>query len=162
MFRYQDDCIVIDDDGLFAQHYEKMYPKEMVLNCTNLSPNKSNFLDLTISIYRQKFMYYSWDKRREFKFQVINYPNLSGNIPSNQSYGTYTSQLIRFCDINMPYKYFVQDIQKLTEKFSEQGFLLKTLKDKMVQFRKKYFFKWAKFNKDISESFTKIFRSCLI
>ena len=94
MYRYQDDCIAIDDDNLFGIHAARIYPPEMVLKKTNISPNKSTFLDLTVSIYRQNFLYYSWDKRRDFSFQVVNYPDLSGNIPSSQSYGVYTSQLI--------------------------------------------------------------------
>ena len=116
VFRYQDDCIAIDDDNLFSVHAVNIYPREMILKNTNISPNKSTFLDLTISIYKQRFLHYSWDKRREFNFHVVNYPNLSGNIPSNQSYGTYTSQLIRFCDINMTFNHFFKDIKLLTKK----------------------------------------------
>ena len=157
VYRYQDDCIAINDDNLFSKHASKIYPKEMILKNTNISTNKSTFLDLTISIYRQKFLHYSWHKRRDFKFHVVNYPNLSGNIPSSQSYGVYTSQLIRFCDINMTYNYFFKDIKLLTEKFLTQGFLSSKLKDKLVQFRDIYFFKWAKFNLDISLGINKLF-----
>ena len=99
---------------------------------------------MTVSIYRQKFLYYSWDKRRDFNFHVVNYPDLSGNIPSNQSYGVYTSQLIRFCEINMSFGHFVKDIILLTEKFANQGFLSSKLREKLVIFRDYYFFKWAK------------------
>ena len=94
-FRYIDDCIAINDDNLFAIHYKNMYPKELILKNTNISINKCTFLDLTISIYRHKFLHYSWDKRNEFDFHVVNYPNLSDNIPSGPSYGVFTSQLIR-------------------------------------------------------------------
>ena len=157
VFRYQDDCIAINDCGLFAEHASLIYPKEMVLKNTNVSTNKGTFLDLTISIYHQNFFHYSWDKRRDFKFHVVSYPNLSGNIPSNQSYGVYTSQIIRFCDINMTHKHFLRDIKIMTQKFSSQGFLLDKLRDKFIQFRNTYFFKWAKYNFDISAYISKIF-----
>ena len=157
MYRYQDDCIAIDDDNLFGIHAARIYPPEMVLKKTNISPNKSTFLDLTVSIYRQNFLYYSWDKRRDFSFQVVNYPDLSGNIPSSQSYGVYTSQLIRFCDINMTFCHFLTDIRQLTEKFISKSFDSRKLRDKLILFRNSYFFKWAKYGVDISSCFNKLF-----
>ena len=55
MFRYQDDCIVFNDEDDFNSHFILMYPSEMLLKCTNISPVKSTFLDLTISVYRGKY-----------------------------------------------------------------------------------------------------------
>ena len=138
VYRYQDDCIAVN--GLFSKHASRIYPTELVLKNTNISTCKCTFLDLTISICHQIFLHYSWDKRRDFKFHVVNYPNLSGNIPSSQSYGVYTSQLIRFCDINMSYNHLVTDVQLLTNKFRMQGFQGSKLKDKLVKFREMYFF----------------------
>ena len=132
----------------------------MILKKTNVSPNKGTFLDLPVSIYRQKFLYYSWDKRRDFNFPIVNYPDLSGNIPSSQSYGVYTSQLIRFCDINMTFCHFFTDIQQLTEKFMSQSFDSNKLRDKLILFRNSYFFKWAKYGVDISSSINKLFGKC--
>ena len=160
VYRYQDDCIAIDDDNLFATHAARIYPPEMILKKTNVSPNKGTFLDLSVSIYRQKFLYYSWDKRRDFNFPIVNYPDLSGNIPSSQSYGVYTSQLIRFCDINMTFCHFFTDIQQLTEKFMSQSFDSNKLRDKLILFRNSYFFKWAKYGVDISSSINKLFGKC--
>ena len=71
---------------------------------------------------------------------MVNYPNLSGNIPSSQSYGVYTSQLTRFCDINMSYNHFVTDVQLLTNKFRMQDFQGSKLKDKLVKFSRNVFF----------------------
>ena len=157
VFRFQDDCIAINDDGLFALHSNRIYPSEMILKKTNISINKVTFLDLTISIYRQKLIYYTWDKRRDFNFEVVTYPNLSGNIPSAQSYGVYTSQLIRFCDINMTLGHFIADIKRLTEKFLAQGFKRDVLRAKFISFRNKYFFKWAKYGNDISSCLSTLF-----
>ena len=157
VYRYQDDCIAIDGDNLFATYASNMKPPEMIIKNTNITSNKSTFLDLTVSIYRQKFLYYSWDKRRDFNFHVVNYPDLSGNIPSNQSYGVYTSQLIRFCEINMSFGHFVKDIILLTEKLANQGFLSSKLREKLVIFRDHYFFKWAKYGVDISSCINKLF-----
>ena len=37
-----------------------------------------------------------------FDFDIVNFPDLSGNIPTAQAYGTYISQLIRYSRIR-PY-----------------------------------------------------------
>ena len=50
MFRYQDDCIVFNDEGDFNEHFILMYPSEMILKCTNISPAKTTFINLTISV----------------------------------------------------------------------------------------------------------------
>ena len=50
MFRYQDDCIVFNNENAFNHIFILMYPSEMVLKCTNISPAKSTFLDLTICV----------------------------------------------------------------------------------------------------------------
>ena len=121
-FRYQDDCVALNDRGLFAVHYEKIYPREMVLNATNISRDKCTFLDLKVSIYHGKFIYGSFDKRDNFNFHVVNFPNLKGNVPKMQSYGVYTSQLVRFCDINVSSKGFLKDVEKMNKCLLNQGF----------------------------------------
>ena len=149
-FRYQDDCITLNDNGRFAIHHDKIYPREMVLNDTNISRDKSTFLDLKISIYRGKFLYGSYDKRDDFKFHVVNFPNLKGNIPGKQSYGVYISQLVRFCDINITYKGFLKDINKMNDTLIDQGYKRNLLKKKYDEFCCRYIHKWAKYYKDIS------------
>ena len=52
----------------------------MVLENTNVSRTESNFLDLCISL-DDNFSYKSYDKREDYSFDVIRYPDLSGNIP---------------------------------------------------------------------------------
>ena len=41
----------------------------------------------------------TYDKRDAFKFEIINYPDLSGNIPTKPAYGVFTSQVIRYARI---------------------------------------------------------------
>ena len=38
----------------------------------------------------------SFDKRDAFDFDIVNFPDLYGNIPTAPAYGTYISQLIRY------------------------------------------------------------------
>ena len=55
----------------------------MVLKNTNISPNEVNYLDLNITICGIccKYVYKSYGKRDDFNFKIMNYPNLSGNVP---------------------------------------------------------------------------------
>ena len=163
-YRYQDDCIAINDKAIFKKHFELMYNgSAMELKNTNLSRDKCNFLDLTISIYQGKFIYRSYDKRNDFNFNVVNYPNLSGNIPVSQSYGVFTSQLVRYCSINSSFKNFVSDVRQLTYTLYNQNFQHNGLVSRYGRFCCKYLYTWAKYNKDIQtpKYMDKIFKTFL-
>ena len=49
-------------------------------------------------------------KQVEFNLNVVNFPNPYSNIPTKQSYGDYTSQLVIFCDVNLLCKGFMENI----------------------------------------------------
>ena len=151
-FRFQDDCISFNDNGVFGEHFHLIYPPEMILKCTNISKAVCTFLDLRISIYWGRFRYKSFDKRNDFGFDVVQCPDLSGNIPLGSSYGVYTSQLVRFCDINQNSFGFISDVKDMSKKFLRQGFLLKKLRELYLKFCSKYLYRWAKFGIDISSN----------
>ena len=152
MLRYQDDCIVFNDDDDFNHHLILMYPAEMVIKCTNISPAKSTFLDLTISVYRGKYQYSSYDKRKDFGFNIVNYPNLNGNIPKAQSYGVFISQLIRFTNINENLKGFLGDAKNMVKKLVNQGFKRDILKKKYTDFTHRYIGTWYKYGRDLNSA----------
>ena len=157
VFRYQDDCISLDDNGEFAKQCNNIYPTEMILECTNISKAVVTFLDLRISIFREMFRYRSYDKRGDFKFKICSYPHLKGNIPTSPSYGVYMSQLVRFCDINQKHTSFISDIKTMTSKFVIQGFHMPLLKGVYLKFCYKFMFKWSKYGVDLSTFVGKIF-----
>ena len=113
MFRFQDDLIVFEDNRVFETVINEIYPPVMELENTNLSPNKVNYLDMTISVFRGKYSYKSFDKRNDFGFEIINYPNIKGNIPRVPAYGIFVSQLVRFCTINKSVHHFKKDLVTL-------------------------------------------------
>ena len=115
IFRYQDDLIVFEDDGMFETIIRDIYPPVMELENTNLSPCKVNYLDMTISIHRGKYFFKSFDKRNDFGFEIINYPDLRGNIPKKPAYGVFISQLVRFCSINRSVHHYKRDIEILVK-----------------------------------------------
>ena len=157
MFRYQDDCVAINDDGTFAKHHKNIYPPEMVLESTNTSKCVCTFLDLRISVFRGTFKFRSYDKRNDFKFQINNYPNLKGNIPYSTAYGVYASQLVRFCDINQELNPFISDVKVMTNKLLDQGFNISMLHNMFLKFSNKYLFKWGKYGSDIISHCNKLF-----
>ena len=152
VFRYQDDCLVFNDDGLFSKHYKKIYPSELTLNNTNISRDKSTFLDIQISIHHGKFLYKSYDKRNDFDFRICNFPHITGNIPTIPSYGVYMSQLVRLVDINKSFGHFKTNLRTMTFKFTTQGFKLSKLRSKFMEFCTRFIHKWSKFNTDLSEA----------
>ena len=122
IFRYQDDLIPFNDEGLIGKLLSSIYPPEMVVICTNVSPRKCNYLDMTISIFRGKFKINLYDKRVDYNFKVISYLFIDGNIPTNRSYGVFIPQLVRFSNVNTTLKGFLEDVQNLIDKLSCQGF----------------------------------------
>ena len=149
MFRYQDDCIIINDQGMFAQLWKDIYPEEMQLEQTNAG-NICTFLDLVISIVNGRFVYRSYDKRKDYNFEVINYPDLRSNVPRGPSYGVFHSQLVRFCDINCDATNFKTDVNCLVRKLVDQQFQSPILKTKFKQFYGNNL-RWSKFGTDIED-----------
>ena len=158
-FRYQDDCVSINDNDIFKNHYSNIYPPEMVLKCTNVSKATCTFLDTRISIFRGKFKYKSYDKRNDFDFGIVNYPHLDGNVPISTSYGVYMSQLVRLCDINLSIGSFLSDVKGLTAKFVMQGFNSEMLKSTYMKFRDKYMCKWSTYGVDVDNYTDCVFTS---
>ncbi len=159
IFRYQDDLISLNDDGLLRRVLADIYPIEMIINCTNVSPRKCNYLDMSISIYRGKFRVTLYDKRKDYSFHVISYPFLDGNIPNNLSYSVFISQLVRFAKINTTVEGFYSNIADLLRKLVSQGFNLAALRKKFLKFYHSKLNVWCKFGVDIYDHVIKLFDS---
>ena len=148
VFRYQDDCIVFNDNETFNAIWKEIYPTEMQLEITS-TDNICTFLDLTIRTDNGRFTYQSYDKRDSFNFQVINYPNLKSNVPLKPTYGVFSSQLIRFCEINDRIDNFVLNIKDLVKKLIDQNFDGVVLKALFKKFCASNLIRWSKFGSDI-------------
>ena len=66
-----------------------------ILNKENTDDLHATFLDLDISIENKVIRTKTYDKRDAFKFEIINYPHLNSNIPTNQAYGVMISEALR-------------------------------------------------------------------
>ena len=56
----------------------------------------ATFLDLDIKAKENSFQIKTYDKRDAFNFEIVTYPDLSGNIPTQPAYGVFTVQVIRY------------------------------------------------------------------
>ena len=149
VFRYQDDLITFEDNGMFGKVFGSIYPKEMILKHTNINDTEANYLDLNIAVVDNKYIYQLFDKRNDFNFQVINFPNLSANIPRKPAYGVFISQLVRYTSINHNIEGFTRDTKNLFTKLLKQKYNRGKLVCKFLQFGKRYPHLWTKFGQDI-------------
>ena len=70
-------------------------PSELQLKKTTESPTTLSYLDILITILitieHGKYSTVLYDKRDSFHFDILNFTNMSSNIPSKPAYGVYVS-----------------------------------------------------------------------
>ena len=101
--------------------------------------NVVSYLELLIDISNGGLVCSIFDKRDAFDFDIVNFPDLSGNIPTAPAYGTY-SQPIRYSQACHNYDNFSSRHCMLSERLFNQGFsarkLIRTLYKFMGRFSK--------------------------
>ena len=95
-FRYIDDLLCLNNDELMENVMTDIYPKELALTSDH-ADFQSHYLDLDIMIKNDKFHTKLFDKRDAFNFQIVNFPDLSGNIPNKHSYGFFCFTINSIC-----------------------------------------------------------------
>ena len=115
----------------------KIYPVELMLNVhdvENQDDNHATFLDIEVNVEGDQFKTKIYDKRENYKFEIVNYPDLSDDIPHGAAYGVYTSQVIRYarvCNEHDEAEYFKKRVKVLTNKLIKKGFTINCLKNTM-------------------------------
>ena len=94
---------------------------------TSKSINVVSYLDLLADISNDDLVCSMFDKRDAFDFDIVNFPDLSGNIPTAPAYGTYIPQLIRYSRACHNYDNFSSRHSMLAEKLFNQGFSARKL-----------------------------------
>ena len=117
--RYIDDLLVLNYPS-FEDAIKDIYPTELQLKVNVIA---LSYLDMLITIENGKYTTTLYDKRDSFQFDIVNFPDMSSNIPSKPAYGVYISQLVRIGRILCStYKTFCERHHKLTKKLIKQGF----------------------------------------
>ena len=94
-YRYIGDLVSFSSEG-FGEFVSGIYTKELTISETTGSASVASCLDLLFiqdesNNIRAKFN----DKRDAFSFHIVNFPFMSGGVPSAPAYGVCASQLIR-------------------------------------------------------------------
>ena len=119
--RYLDDLLNIDNP-YFEQIVGQIYPTEIHLNTANSSDTEAPFLDLNLSITNGIVSSKIYDKRDDFKFEIVNFPFFYGDVPRSPSYGVYISQLIRFARVCSNVDDFINRNLFLSAQLLKQGY----------------------------------------
>ena len=121
--RYIDDLNIPNiNDSMCQIICNDIYPDELDIISTNICNLNTTFLDLDIIIEDGRFVSKLYDKRRDFVFKVITFPNLRSNIPNKTSYGTFIGEIFRICKSSTKYIDFVNDVKLLVNKLINQKF----------------------------------------
>ena len=142
--RYLDDVLNIDNP-FFAHLVPSIYPRELTLNKANETDTVVSFLDLHLSVINGKIITRIYDKRDDFNFNIVNYPQLDGDVPRSTSYGVYISQLIRFARACSNVEDFNDRNMQITGKLLRQGYRYHKLRI--------FFSKFYKRNGDLVEKY---------
>ena len=112
----------------------QIYPSELQLNKANVSDTETAFLDLHLSISNDIVSTKIYDKR-DFDFEIVNFPFLDGDVLRSTSYGVYISQLICFARTSSYVADFNTRNKLFTQKLLKQGYRYHKLRK---TFKKKY------------------------
>ena len=147
-YRYLDDITIINGNDLITINMHNIYGTVLLLNKENVEPLNANVLDLTISIDQSnKTMDCKlYDKRRDYSFKISNMPDLTGNIPTRNSYGVVTGELLRYAKINTRFDNFQYNAIKLMTLLISQGYDKSKLQDRLEKFVSKYKHCMSKYN----------------
>jgi hypothetical protein len=144
-FRYIDDLLCLNNDELMEEVMTDIYPKELALT-SDKAEFRSHYLDLDIMIKDGKFHTKLFDKRDAFNFQIVNFPDLSGNIPIKHSYGVFVSQLVRYARCCGDLADFTDRTKTLIDKLTRQNFNFRQLRRVFVKFTATHYELLFKYN----------------
>ena len=136
--RYIDDLLAVNNDGELERFKERIYPSELKLTSEDKSDQEVTYLDLQLKIEKSTINYKLYDKRDNFGFSIVNFPDLRGNIPTGQSYGVFISQLIRYSRCCQNLKDFKERTSNLVERLKKQGFKFVKLCRTFTKFAQRY------------------------
>ena len=101
--------------------------------------SSASFLDIYLEFDdRGQISTKIYDKRDDFNFKIINFPNMCSNIPASPAYGAYISQLIRYARASSNYSDFLKRHLHLRNRLLDQGYK----KIRLIRSLKKFIFRY--------------------
>ena len=123
---------------MMDKYMAEIYPKELSLT-SDKAILQSDYLDLDLEIRNGKIHTSLFDKRDAFGFKIVNFPDLSGNIPEKQSYGVFVSQLIRYARCCEDFGDFQERTGTLIDRLVSQNFKINQLKRTFEKFAETHY-----------------------
>ena len=150
-YRYIDDVLSINNSR-FAEFLPLIYPPELEVIETTDTASSASFLDLYLEFDdSDQISTKIYDKRDDFNFKIINFPNMYSNIPASPAYyGAYISQLIRCARASSNYSDFLK--RHLRNRLLDQAYK----KIRLIRSLKKFIFRYQDFVEIYSVSAEKI------
>ena len=137
-YRYIDDVLSINNSR-FAEFLPLIYPPELEAKETTDTASSASFLDLYLEFDDSgQLSTKIYDKRDDFNFKIINFPNMCSNIPASPAYGVYISQLIRYARASSNYSDFLKRHLHLRNRLLDQGYK----KIRLIRSLKKFIFRY--------------------
>jgi hypothetical protein len=100
-----------------------IYPPELEVKETTDTASSALFLDLYLEFDDSGQVNTKiYDKRDDFNFKIINFPNMCNNIPASPAYGVYILQLIRYARASSNYSDFLKRHLHLRNRLLGQGY----------------------------------------
>ena len=101
-----------------------IYPPELEVKETTDTASSASSLDLSLEFDDSgQLSTKAYDKRDDFNFKIINFPNMCSNIPASPAYGIYISQLIRYGRPSSNYSDFLKRHVHLRNRLLDQGYI---------------------------------------
>ena len=134
-YRYIDDLFV-GNFANFHEHIYKIYPRELEINPESNNSKDIAYLDLRIRLENEVVDFSIYDKRDDFRFEIVNFPFIDSCIPKKSTLGVFYSQLIRFGRISSELAALKSKIKGLVDKLRTQGYKIEDLRRLSLRFFK--------------------------
>ena len=143
---------MINNDDVMTKVMTDIYPKELVLVPGGSDGKSTPFLDLQLTITDGVVSTSIYDKRDEFDFPIVNYPTLTGNIPTMSSYGVFVGELVRYARACTHFDDFMLRCKILTTKLKKQYYTTLLLKKTWSSFCDSHIFLIQKYGRKVLDS----------
>ena len=94
IFRFTDDLIATKDGKEFENHYNEIYPPELILKNKKTSHKEATFLDLHLCINKGQIQTSLHDKRNSCNFNVVRFPYKSSTIPAKKFFASISAEIL--------------------------------------------------------------------
>ena len=136
-YRYIDDVLSINNSR-FAECFPLIFPPELEIKETIYTVSSALFLDVYLDLDDSgQLSTKIYDKRDDFNFKIINFPNMCSHIPASPAYGVYISQLIRYARASSNNSDFLKRHLYLRNRLLDQGYK----KIRLIRSLKKFIFR---------------------